>query len=868
LNDWPKDSNLLKAKVIFNTDNAEHERNGDNGRGFKKHERGIGMSFFARLSRDHARAVVLICVLLTIPVAVGMTFIEIKAGHKDLIPTRFETARTLEEVNTLFGGTTNEYPMVESDELLTYPMIKKFLLLEGEMAEAVGEDGYVYVQHFLTAYGLNVLQRARQQAMVDYGVSEREAELILGDVRTVLQYGEGTLQEDPDNPGEIKPFEKIIEEGLGLYLANPVGFKWTVEKPGSALLSRDGRYAKILVKVNPDLDSPQRKDFAARSGDFFHSYFEAGDTSIDKDLEEYVLSSTWVMAVLAVAILMLLLFLTFQRLTDVLLPLAVIVLTAVWIYGIMGWFRLPFTVVSVIIGPLVLGICLGNLVYMMGRFYEEFGVRKEPREAAYKAVVTVGVAIFLACATTIVGFSSFGFSDFDVLQDFGYMAAAGIAVCFVFSVTFLPSLMILREDRRLRKGMSRVPRGVAIFAQDSRSRIDRFLGRIAGISQGSPMAVVVVYGFIVFICIMGTFRLTTTPDLRALAPQDIPSLQAQYLQEDIFGGIQQDVVLLTGDVLEPEVLAAMHAFQENIAKTPYFAENGSSSIGELIHDYRSEMGKAEAGVDFAAGLPSDKAAVEEDLAAIGELFGPQEGKLISEDHQAALITIFSDGASSNTEALEKDRTLTETAGAVFEPLGVGYRVAGITPLTADMMGNLVPTQIKTSILALCLSGFFLILIFRSFKYGLATLSVLVAGITVELGFISLMGWTLDMLTVLIVSLIIGIGIDYGIHVTHRFLEEYSPGEVSVAEALEVCVMRVGKPLLASALSMSGAFLVISYSKMMPIRRFGLITALSLGVSLFASLLVLPSIITLISRRRQAVEEKVVELKPAEADNRA
>ena len=123
------------------------------------------MSFFARLCRDHARAVVLVCVLLTIPVAVGMSFLEIRAGQKDLIPTKYETARTLEEVNQLFGGTTNEYPMVESDALLTYPMIKKFLLLEAAMAEALGEDDYVYIQHYLSAYGQNVVEQARQEAV-------------------------------------------------------------------------------------------------------------------------------------------------------------------------------------------------------------------------------------------------------------------------------------------------------------------------------------------------------------------------------------------------------------------------------------------------------------------------------------------------------------------------------------------------------------------------------------------------------------------------------------------------------------------------------------------------------------------------------
>ena len=146
------------------------------------------------------------------------------------------------------------------------------------------------------------------------------------------------------------------------------------------------------------------------------------------------------------------------------------------------------------------------------------------------------------------------------------------------------------------------------------------------------------------------------------------------MQEAIFGGQQQDVVLLTGDVLEPEVMAAMHAFQEELAQTPYFSENGSSSIGELIHDYRVETGKAAPGEDFAAGLPATRAEAEEDLAAIGALFGPQEGKLISEDHQAALVSIFSEGARSNPEMVDKDRALSEAAAPTLRV--AGHRIQG------------------------------------------------------------------------------------------------------------------------------------------------------------------------------------------------
>jgi len=824
--------------------------------------------FFARLCRDHARWVVLVCFVLTVPVAVGASFIKVKAGQKDLIPNKYETALTVTEVDRLFGGTTYEIVMVQSDSMLTYPMIKRFLLLEGEMRKEFSEEDFVYVEHYLTGFLRNMLLEAQKEG------------LKFGDISLVLRFAEGTMVPDPEDPSRQAPFEQVIEKGVATYLADPVAHAWTVDKKGSALLSEDGRSAAVWVKVNPSLDSEQNKRLAARMEGFFRSYFEeadppasvyvSGDPSIDKDLEEYVVSSTWQLALIALALLVVLLFLAFQRVTDVVLPLAVVVLTTFWIYGLMGWFGVPYTVISSLIGPLVLGISLGNLVYIMGRFYEELGLERDPRRSAYRSVTTVGVAVFLACITTIIGFASFGFSDFEVLQELGYMTAAGIFVCFIFSVTFLPSLLVLREELLARRGEARPvrpPRGLKIFAHDSDNFVDRLLRRILGVAERYPRAVAGVFVLVVLICVAGAFRLSTTPDLRALAPQDLPSLQAQYLQERVFGGQQQDVVLLTGDVLEPRALRAMLDFQEELARTPYFLgfgqgdgrpymlPYGSSSLAELIRDFRMETGKA--GPDGEGELPLSREEAEADLAEIGRLFGPQEGKLVSEDHGAALIAVYSEGAASNRELKEKDRILQEATERHFGEAGLDYAVGGITPLTVDMLGNLVPTQVKTSILALVLSGLVLVLVFRSFTYGLATLSVLVAGITVELGFLSFMGWRLDVMTVLVISMIIGMGIDYGVHVTHRFLEERAGGSVDTLKALEVSVTRVGKPLMAGVVSTAGAFLVIALSKMLPVRRFGVITALSLATSFLASVLVLPSIITLTSmrRRRRAVRRE-------------
>jgi hydrophobe/amphiphile efflux-3 (HAE3) family protein len=824
------------------------------------------MTFFAKLCQDHARLIIVLCIILTIPVAVGITFIDVEPGRQALIPTKYESAQTFQSIEDEFGGVIFANVSVESDGLLTYPMIKKFMLLEEEMKDEIGEEGYLWMEHYLTAYVINV----KREAGKAFGMELDDLSMVF------IQ--EGSQVPNPQNPDEMIPFEEAIEYGALTLLEDPVAQKWIVEKEGAGLLSSDKKHALIRIKINPELGATERNELATDIEDFFREYFEegedpartavAGEIAVDKDLDAYLYSSTWLLAILAFALLIVVLYLTFRRLSDIFLPLLVIVISVLWIYGLMGWFNLPYTIISVAIGPLVLGINLGNLLYMMSRFYEELGIRKDQRKASGRAIMTVGVAIFLAAVTTVVAFASFGLSDFDVLQQFGFMASVGVAVCFIFSVTFLPSLMILREDRRTRKGKESLPKAVAIFSQEKESRVDRMLKWASGISQRSPRAVVVVFAFIVFICLLGTFRLSTASDLRALAPQDIPSMQAEYEQEEIFGGQQIDFVLLKGDVLTPEAFLAMREFQEELDQSPYFNAQGVGSIGELVHDYRLATGEGME-TDYMAVNPSTREEAEEAVAEVGENFSPQEGKMVSDDHQATLVSIFSLVPDNTEDALEKNDFLKQAAANHFDLPGVGYEVGGYTPLTADLLGNLVPTQIWTALLALGFAALVLMLIFRSIAYGLATLTVLVAGVAVEMGFLVLMGWELDMMTVLIATMVIGIGIDYGIHVTHRFREEYKPGKVRVGEALDTTIMGVGKPLVSSAVATAGAFLIISFSQMAPIRRFGALTAISLISALAASLLVLPSIITLVARSKRLPEEvaaeEAAEYHPAEAE---
>ena len=169
-------------------------------------------------------------------------------------------------------------------------------------------------------------------------------------------------------------------------------------------------------------------------------------------------------------------------------------------------------------------------------------------------------------------------------------------------------------------------------------------------------------------------------------------------------------------------------------------------------------------------------------------------------------------------------------------------------LIADLMGNIVPTQLETSALALLLCLIILIIVFKSFKYGLVTLIVVICGMSAEMIFLYVMRWPLDIMTVTVASLVIGAGIDFGIHVTHRFREQRHERGLPLDESVKTTILHVGRALVAGGLTTAGVFGILGISSMVPLRHFGWTTAVGLLAALLGALFVLPSLLVILSKR--------------------
>ena len=167
------------------------------------------------------------------------------------------------------------------------------------------------------------------------------------------------------------------------------------------------------------------------------------------------------------------------------------------------------------------------------------------------------------------------------------------------------------------------------------------------------------------------------------------------------------------------------------------------------------------------------------------------------------------------------------------------RLTGLPPLFIQFEKELIKSQIQSVVLAIVVVLILLMLQLRSLIVGLLAMTPIVLTILVNFGVMSAFGLPLDNATMMIASIAIGIGIDYTIHFISRFKAEL-PIQDSELEALERTLETTGKAILINTVAVMLGFAVLFFSEMLPIKRFGYLTALTMLVSAAGAITLFPA----------------------------
>jgi hypothetical protein len=450
-------------------------------------------------------------------------------------------------------------------------------------------------------------------------------------------------------------------------------------------------------------------------------------------------------------------------------------------------------------------------------------------EAIRKALEYVLIPVLLAAATTIIGFVSFIFGAYlDMIVDFGVFTALGTFIACLMSIFLVPSLLDVFSSKKRNK-----TRVTEKFETSFLSR--SILTPLHSLLFKHPKYVFSFWAVLITISIVGIFFIKRSVDIQDYFKEGNPTRQAEQIMIEKFGGTKPIFVLFKGDMQNPEVLSMMVETGNYMEQSPDVYT--TQSIATLI----SELNYAISG---NKGIPEDQERIEQ----LWFLLDGNETLLrfVSEElDEGIIISKFKSPDNDSKKAFAKymqdfiDKNSSESCQ---------IEITGMPFVDITMDQSLINSQFGSIGIAILFVIIFVGLILRSMISGIYSAIPIMAAITVLLGVMGLTGIPLNIATVLVSSVALGIGIDYSIHIISHFNHSYQR-TANAKIAIQETIMVSGKAIIINVISVSAGFLVLIFSDMVPLQYFGLLIALSMVGSSLGALTLLPVILILVNRKK-------------------
>ena len=832
----------------------------------------------AAWAAGHARAVLVVCAVLAVAGAVGATRIPTDAGAGTLVDTDTATYRATQQVRQSFG----EEPVVvlargDLQGLILSANIFRLLRLEGCLSGNVpkgaepipgpcGElaelDPVEFVSGPATFLNEAVVQIDRQLRRLARHVAPQKFRAFLLEIAT--RYGI-TSAPTLDNPDFVATVVFDLSRARG------------TPKSRLAYLFPNSHSAQIVVRLKPDLSEGERHRaielieaavadttprkicaekgmpapcFALDGGSYVVSGAPVVVDGLARALEDALLV-LFAASLLVMALTLLLVFRSRPRL----LPLALALVAAALVFGLLSLFGGSLTMASIAVLPVLIGLAVDYAIQLQARFDEAAEGGASGAEAARAAAIAGGPTIATACLATAAGFLALQLSPIPMIRSFGLLLIVGIGISFLLALTMGSAALSLRRrepsDQALlgrvagRWGSRPHLGGREPHLPDRTRPPQRFLS----LATDHPLPVL---GVGIALALIGWgvgTQIETTATVQSLAPQDLPAVQDLNEVEETTGvSGQLDVSVEAPDLTDPATIAWMAAFKQRVLRANgYEGENPSCLEAEIC------PGPALSDFLTRGGSEPTRQGIEETLAALSPYalrqvapVDPRTGTV----GQQALLTF-----GIRTQSLEDQQALIDRVRAAIgepgsrggPPAGVEAELAGLPVIAVESASDLAVSRYWLTLAGLLAVALVLLAVYRSPVRALVPLVPTV----LATGWASLLLWLtgtpLNPMSAALGALTIAIATEFAVILAGRFHEQRR-GDSGVEAALRSAYARTGAAVLASAATAIAGFAVLVVSDIQMLRDFGFVTVIDLAAALLGVMLVLPAALIWIEER--------------------
>ena len=563
-------------------------------------------------------------------------------------------------------------------------------------------------------------------------------------------------------------------------------------------LSDDADYHTVLDNVQAAIDKE------ARYSDMMVTGLVAMQQAIQKESMENI-KIIFPIAILFISIVIFFFNRTIKGIIIIFLPLAyALALT----FGVFGLIMPELTLLSIAIVALLVGLGVDYSIHLLNRFSEEQAL-DDKIEAVERTLKFTGKAVFLSTITTIIGFGSLTVSSMPPMVTFGLGCVIGIIFCFISATILVPCLAIILKFEK--NGRAHNWSAIANIAVNNKKR------------------------FALLACFFAVMSLIVLPGVRTdvnyfeMAPKGLPEIEKYFEYSDNFGGgtnINMLLIKTDGQGLTyPEVIEAIYTMEEEMRILGATVASIADALKEV-----SDILERNIIIEKIAEFAGVEEIIFDRIAREG---------LVNDDYSKTVIIVtFPVGKSvDELESLVNEINVI-AAKTVLPHNGQISKLTGQDALNVEINNILSEQQTRSMITALLLVLAMLILIFNSSLWGFLTMVPVLFVLIWEPGFLVMLDIPLSIVTISIASIMIGIGIDYGIHLTQRVREEMAEGK-SKMEATRESIEKTGLSLIEAACTTIAGLSSVYFVDIPAIQQFGTVIIIMTISSVVAAVLILP-----------------------------
>jgi predicted RND superfamily exporter protein len=579
--------------------------------------------------------------------------------------------------------------------------------------------------------------------------------------------------------------------------------------------------------------------------------FLGGVPMIATDMIDYIERDLSIFGVAVTTLMIFVMWLFFRRKRWVLLPMLTCGI-AVWVMiGALGWLDWRVTVISSNFVSILMIITISLTIHLIVRYGELYAENPDAKQAdlVRDTVRLMFQPCFFTTITTIVAFCSLVVSDIRPVIDFGWIMTLGISLAFVIAFIFFPSflkMMAPKPSVSAHDITKRLTTGIALFALRHKNKT---LGLFAVLT--------VVAGF-------GLTRLGVDNRFIDYFKDTTEIYRGMSVIDTQLGGTTPLDIIIDADQNFYDYLKMLEKEMDEFEIDDPFAEHDDSQDEnywfhpnkllevEKIHDYLESL--PEIGKVLSMGttlkivrfLNKDKVPEDYDLAVYRKVLPEKARKsfldpYLSKDANEVRISMRieeTDPRLNRGELIEKiKRHLVDNMGIAEDRI----HITGMAVMFNNMLQSLYTSQIATlELVFVAILIMFMILFRRVWLAVLAVIPNIFSAILI-LGFMGWMDIPLDMMTITIAAITIGIAVDDTIHYIHRFQSEFRL-DANYRNGVIRCHGSIGRAIYYTSITITVGFSILTLSNFIPTIYFGLLTGLAMILALLGDLLLLPLLI--------------------------